>query len=205
MVAFLQARESARKAAKTLFYLQAVDQPMNLVAPKDGDARKLYHAFLQVSSLTKTKRLPAFCLLHVGMEVRLTTTLEMPYAIQDATATVLEIQCADNDAQARQHRRQAAALESLQPEVLLDLLPVAVLVKLHDCKHVFLPVQACSDYPVFTKTCSACLAKQQQLESVFAVTPLARTWKYDGPELEGQYINIKRRQVSLGPAKVLPL
>ena len=97
MAAFLQARESARKAEKTLFYIQAVDLPMNVVAPKDGDALKLYHAFLQVSSLTKTKRLPAFCLLHVGMEVRLTTTLDTPYAVQDATATVLELQCSDNE------------------------------------------------------------------------------------------------------------
>ena len=137
------------------------------------------------------KRLPAFCLLHVGMEVRLTTTLEIHYAIQDATATVLEIQVADNDAQAQQCRRRAAALESLQPEVLLELLPVVVLVKLRDCKHAFLPVQACSDCPVFTKTCSACLAKQRKLEGVFAVTPMPRTWKYDGPELGGRYINVK--------------
>ena len=98
MAAFLEARESARRAQRTLFYIQAVDLPANCAAPKDTDAQKLYHAFLRVSSLTKTKRLPAFCLLHVGMEVRLTTTLEMPYAIQDATATVLEIQVADNDA-----------------------------------------------------------------------------------------------------------
>ena len=192
MAAFLQARESARNAEKTLFYIQAVDLPMNVVAPKDGDVQALYHAFLQVSSLTKTKRLPAFCLLHVGMEVRLTTTLDMPYAVQDATATVLEVQCSDNDAAARQHGRRGAALESLPAELLLDLLPDAVLVKLHDCKHVFLPAPACLTCASFTKNCLACLANQRELEGVFAVTPLARTWKYDGPELQGQYVNVKR-------------
>ena len=91
MAAFLQARESARNAEKTLFYIQAVDLPMNVVAPKDGDVQTLYHAFLQVSSLTKTKRLPALCLLHVGMEVLRTTTLDIPSAVQDARATVLEV------------------------------------------------------------------------------------------------------------------
>ena len=97
------------------FYIQAVDMPLNLAAGRNPDTQKLYHAFLHVSSLTKTKRLPAFCLLHVGMQVRLTTTLEMPYAVQDATATVLEIQFADSDEKARGHRRSGAVLESLEP------------------------------------------------------------------------------------------
>ena len=205
MAAFVEARESARTAKKTLFYIQAVDLPMNFVAPTDTDAQKLFRAFLQVSSLTKTKRLPAFCLLHVGMEVRLTTTLDMPYAVQDATATVLEIQCADNDGQACRHRRKSAVLESLEQEILLDLLPVAVLIRLHDCKHVFLPAQPCANCPEFTGTCSACMAKQRNLEGVFAVQQLARIWRYDGPELQGQFIGVKRRQIPLAPARVLPL
>ena len=76
MATFVEARESARIAQKTLFYIQAVDLPVNLGTASDTDRQKLYNAFLRVSSLTKTKRLPAFALLHVGMEVRLTTTLD---------------------------------------------------------------------------------------------------------------------------------
>ena len=195
MAAFLEARESARIAQKQLFYLQAVDMPLNLANP----TQELYHAFLQVSSLTKTKRLPAFCLLHVGMQVRLTTTLEMPYAVQDATATVLEIEFADAE-----DRTRGPLLESLEPEKLLKAPPV-VLIKLHDCKHVFLPVHPCADCPILSKTCTACMANREALEGVFAVEPLQRTWKYDGPELAGQFINVKRRQVPLAPARVLPL
>jgi len=205
MAAFVEARESARKAQKTLFYIQAVDVTLNLLAPPGADIRNLYHAFLRVSSLTKTKRLPAFCLLHIGMEVRLTTTLDMPYAVQDATGIVLEIRQQDNEDQAHQHRRRGVVLESLPPEKLLDKLPVAVLIKLHDCEHVFLPVQPCADCPVYTATCSVCMAKRRALQGVFAVEPLSRTWKYDGPELEGQFVNVKRRQLPLAPAKVLPL
>ena len=96
-------------------------------------------------------------------------------------------------------------LESLPPEILLHKLPVAVLIKLHDCKHVFLPVQPCADCPMHTETCTACMAKREAFEGVFAVEPLPRTWKYDGPELAGQFINVKRRQVPLAPARVLPL
>ena len=126
----VEARESARRAKATLFYIQAMDVFANFKAPTDTTATDIFHALLRVPNLTKTKRLPAFCLLHVGMEVRLTTMLQMPCAVQDATATVLEIQCAEGDAQAHE----------LEPEILLDFLPVAVLVKLHDCEHVFLPV-----------------------------------------------------------------
>ena len=147
MATFVEARESARIAQKTLFYIQAVGLPVNLGAASDTDTQKLYHAFLRVSSLTKTKRLPAFSLLHVGMEVRLTTTLDMPYAVQDATATVLEIHFANNEDQVVQRRRTGAVLESLPPEILLASLPVAILVTLHDCEHVFLPDQPCDSCP----------------------------------------------------------
>ena len=56
-----------------------------------------------------------------------------------------------------------------------------------------------------TETCTACMAKREAFEDVFAVEPLPRTLKYDGPELAGQFINVKRRQVPLAPARVLPL
>ena len=35
--------------------------------------------------------------------------------------------------------------------------------------------------------------------------PITRSWKYEGPELEGQFINVKRSQISFAPGKVLPL
>ena len=205
MAAFVEARESARMAQKLLFYIQAVDVPQNLLASEISDIQKFYHALLQVSSLTKTKMLPAFCLLHIGMEVRLTTTLDMPYAVQDATGTVLEIHFAADEDQARWQSRAGAVLESPPPEVLLRKLLVAVLIKLHGCEQVFLPFQPCTACPVYTDSCSACMGKREALRGVFAVEPLRRTWKYDGPELQGKYVNVKRGQLPLAPAKVLPL
>ena len=49
------------------------------------------------------------------------------------------------------------------------------------------------------------MAKRRAPHGVLAVEPLARTWTYDGPALEGQFINVKRCQLPLAPAKVLPL
>ena len=53
-------------------------------------------------------------------------------------------------------------------------------------------------YPEATKAC-------WDLEGIFAVQPISRSWTYDGPELKGQYVNVTRRQLPLGPARVLPL
>ena len=201
MASFMEARESAREAKKTLFYVQAVDIIKNFTAPTPTAATDLFHSVLQVPSLTKTKRLPAFSLLHVGMEVRLLTTLENPWAVQDATATVLEIHWAEHDAKAQQYMSSVAQ----DAEILLEQLPRAVLIRLHDCKHVFLPCAPCSSCSAFSSLCPDCMAQREELEGVFAVQPLSRTWKYDGPELLGQYIHVSRRQLPLGPAKVLPL
>ena len=201
MASYVNARDSARLAQKTLVYVQAVDVITNYSPSSPAQSRDLFRSLLQVPSLTKTKRLPAFCLLHVGMEMRLTTTLDQPYAVQDATATVLEIHYAEHDAAAQQYMRSAA-----QPaEVLLDQLPVAVLVRLHDCKHVFLPCEPCDGCKAFNSLCGKCKDKRKDLEGIFAVQPISRSWTYDGPELKGQYVNVARRQLPLGPARVLPL
>ena len=90
-------------------------------------------------------------------------------------------------------------------EILLEQRPTAVLIRLHDCKHVFLPCEPCSNCATFNSFCSDCMAGRKELEGVFAVQLASRTWKYDGPELNGKYINVSRRQLPLAPAKVLPL
>ena len=142
MASFVQARQSARKHKQILHYIQAVDIIQNVDTSCEKNALpKLYKAFLQVPSLTKTKRLPSFCLLHVGMEVRLTTTLANPWAVQDATATVLEIH----------EERQRDCNSS---EKLLTKLPT-VLIRLHDCQHIFLPCVPCQRCKVFNPLCSA--------------------------------------------------
>jgi hypothetical protein len=192
MAAVMQARQSARQQKKCLVYMQAVDVIQNLQSPSQAFTQKMHRYLLQVPSLTKTKRLPGFGLVHVGMEVRLTTTLATPWAVQDATGTVLEIHT-DRD-----YREDVA-------EIRLEELPRAVIVRLHECEHVFLPSKPCLDCASFNPLCGACKEKQEALRGIFAVEPITRSWKYECPELEGQFINVKRSQIPLAPAKVLPL
>ena len=197
IASFMEALNSARAARKVLFHVQAVDIPQNHAASNEHDAEELHKALLQLPNPSDTGRLPAFCLLHVGMHVRLTTTLEQPYAVQDASATVLELCFDSNDAQAQRHLRGGTDID-----VLLECLPTAVLVRLHGCKHVFLPVRPCSHCQSFTRTCEHCQREQQKLEGVFAVTPrLSRSWPYTAHDKK--FVQIKRRQLPLAPAKVL--
>ena len=77
-------------------------------APEETDDVEVYHAFLQLSS--------------IGQEVRLTTTLDRPYAVQDATATVLEIHFADDD-------DASHSANSAESEIVVHKLPVACLIE----------------------------------------------------------------------------
>ena len=198
MAAYAVARESAGLARVTSVYVHAVDALTNYQAPSATKARELYRAILRMPNLAKTKRLPSFCLLHVGMEVRLTTTLDMPCAVQGALGTVLEIVWANNDASASALNRSVET----PAEIMLDHMPVAVIVRLHDCKQTFLPCGPCDECVEFCEECERCKTKRTELQGVFAVQALHRTWQYDGPELEGQHVNVSRRQLPLPPANV---
>ena len=46
---------------------------------------------------------------------------------------------------------------------------------------------------------------EEQEGSLQPVAAIPRSWTYDGPELKGQYVNVARRQLPLGPTRVLPL
>ena len=48
------------------------------------------------------------------MEVRLTTTLEVPYAVQDATGTVISIEFDDSDAAVHEHNLKDPVLQNLK-------------------------------------------------------------------------------------------
>ena len=178
MASYVEARQSARDAKTTLFYIQAVDRLTNMdtgayVGRQETHIKKLYHSLLRVPSLSKTKRLPGFCLLHVGMEVRLLTTLDPGWAVQDSTGTVLELQWDEHDKQLQKHSKNALP----DAEVLLNQMPIAVLVKLHDCEHVFLPVQPCDMCQAFTSECTHCVAKRDKLKGVFPVEPIKKSWR----------------------------
>ena len=95
MAAFMLARVSAQKAWQTLFYVQAVDQPL---APIQlATEQDFYEELLKIPSISTTKRLPAVVLWHQGMRMRFTTTLQQPFGVQDVECTVVAFEPGDND------------------------------------------------------------------------------------------------------------
>ena len=93
MACYSRAMASARQHHKTLFFCQAVDFSEQ-VRQRDVD---MYQRTLAVPSVAHTGRLPGMVLLHIGMRVRLTTQVLPPWAVQDATGTVMEIDASPQD------------------------------------------------------------------------------------------------------------
>ena len=87
MAAFMLARQSAREAGQTLFYVQAVDEAKAIV-PETNTAQ-FYEDLLRIPSIQKTRRLPLVVLFHYGMRVRLTTTIQQRFALQDVEGAVV--------------------------------------------------------------------------------------------------------------------
>ena len=172
MASFLVARQSADTASQTLFYVQAVDEPIGL-APSIN-TEEFYKELLQIPNVSQTKRLPGIVLFHHNMRVRLTTTIQQPFAVQDVEGTVVgfDPDPADTSLQAR-----LLSTSAHMAEWNCKLLPKAIYVKLDECDFVFLPPGTCALHRHFghDDTCEACVSAVQP--GVFAVKPLARTWK----------------------------
>ena len=65
MASFMLARDSARTAKQTLFYVQAIDQLLTVIqyaTQKDFDTE-----LLRIPSIQTTRRLPATVLFRIGM------------------------------------------------------------------------------------------------------------------------------------------
>ena len=200
MASFMLARRSAREARHTLFYVQAVDQAKAII-PETNTAR-FYEDLLRIPSLQKTKRLPPVVLFHVGMRVRLTTTIQQPFAVQDVEGTVVGFDPDPADSIATARLRSQAS--SHAGDFACRLMPKAIYVKLDDCKLQLLPPAQCPEHSEHTPACSRCTSAAQP--GVMAILPMSRTFKHDySPTEKTKYVIISRTQIPLMPAQAVPL
>ena len=122
MAQALRSQMSAEHHKKTLFvvqaedeYLSALDQKYAAVHLNDSSVRrKLSTSVLNHPNMNETGRMPGFCLLHIGMKMRLAQTTEGGVAVTDATGTVAGIEF--DEREPRQNREAAE----------LPLLPLVV-------------------------------------------------------------------------------
>ena len=174
---------SARQHQKTLFFCQAVDFSEQ-VRRRDVD---VYQRMLAVPSVAHTSRLPGMVLLHIGMRVRSTTQVLPPWAVQDATGTVMEI-----DASPQDTRRLASGDDPHLPaEMRFEDLPLGVL-----------PPTPCEQHQRagFSIACAECRA----FEWWVLVEPMRRTWTFTDP-VSGATLTVSRTQLPLMPASACPL
>ena len=200
MAAFMLARQSAREARQTLFYVQAVDQA-KAVIPETNTAQ-FYEDLLRIASIQKSKRLPPVVLFHYGMRVRLTTTIQQPFAVQDVEGTVVGFDPDPADHATKSRLRSPATWHAA--EFACPMLPKAIYVKLDDCELQLLPSASCPEHPEHSPTCRLCTTAAQP--GVMAIRPLPRTFKYFySPTEKAKYVVIARKQIPLMPAAAVPL
>ena len=90
---------------------------------------------LLVPNMNITGGMPAIAMLHVGMVVRLTITVETPEAVTDAAGTGVGIDVHPDD----ELSAAAELAEPPPPTRTLRKLPLAVIVKLDNVTTEFLP------------------------------------------------------------------
>ena len=88
MASYSRALASARRHQETLFLCQAADFCEQVGGLRQGGL-DLYKQMLAAPNVARTSRLPGMVLLHIGMRVRITTQILPPWAVQDATGTIM--------------------------------------------------------------------------------------------------------------------
>jgi hypothetical protein len=200
MASFMLARVSAVKAGQTLFYAQAVDQPLSLI--QRATEEDFYEELLKIPSISTTKRLPAVAFWHYGMRGKFTTTLQQPFAVQDVEFTVVGFEPDEKDYDAK------AAIDSrtCRGEHVCAYMPKAIYVKIDDCNYHFLPPAPCIVHQStgHDASCLNCLSAAKP--GIFAVKPLKRTFKYFyDSQNKSKYANVQRKQLPMTPALAMPL
>ena len=194
MASYARARMSARQHQQVLLYAQAVDYSPQIVPGDHG----VYERLLAVPSVAHTGRLPGIVLLHVGMRVRLTTQILPPWAVQDATGLVMEVDVCQRD------RRCFCGSDGahLAAEISLTELPLGVYVKLDSCSQEFLPPRVCQAHQQsgFCKTCSDC----RSFEGWVLVEPITRSWTFTDAT-SGATLHVQRTGLALMPESACPL
>ena len=187
MAVFVRAKAEAKRDCRTLFYLPALDKPTKYCTPA------LYKGMVQTFHLHGTQKLPSICLLYIGMRVRLTTSVQPPFAVQDCLGTIVALDL---------HAHDVQQLAQHKTEHVLRYLPQCVYVKLDGCDHVFLPPKSCSKHGStgYSPQCSNC----SRMVGVFAIKPLKRKWHFKSNMMDFK-CTVERTAFPLMPASTCAL
>ena len=203
LISYATAKLSAKAAQKTLFYVQAVDNPKKHIPAnilghskehsKEAVEDEAHRRLLQVPNLNTTKRLPGIACFHKGMRIRVTTSVLPPWAVQDSAGQIEHIDL---------HPTDQAILKSL-PTVPAEhrlRYPPNLYVRLDDVDHEFLPPTICPQHVVtgFDSCCHNCKC----YPGLIQVKPKSCDWYYKDNEWATM---VKRLQLPIMPEKACNL
>ena len=98
MAQVIRSRLSAEHSRATLYFIPAQDYVLNRPAnPRLTNAYIAEH-IASIPSMNAAARLPSIAMVHTGMVVRLTTTVEAPEAVTDITGVLVGIDVHPDDA-----------------------------------------------------------------------------------------------------------
>jgi hypothetical protein len=143
---------SAVKAGATLFVIPAQDYVLN--RPQNSRITDAYIAeqIAGVPNMNNTGRLPSIAMIHLGMTIRLTNTVEPPEAVTDSTGDIVGI-----DLDSQEPNADIEHTSSIEGVRILQKRPT-VTVRLHNVKTEFLPPIPCVLHSVdgACRDCESC-------------------------------------------------
>jgi hypothetical protein len=194
MAQVIRSRLSAVQAAATLFVVPAKDYVLN--RPQNSKLTDAYLAeqIASVPNMNNTGRLPSIGMVHLGMTIRLTNTVEAPEAVTDSTGEVVGIDLDPDEPSDATER--TSPIEGIR---ILHRLPT-VTVKLHNVSTEFLPPIPCTLHAV-DGACRDCESCDFRAGCVAVQPQLARrsfTVEVPDPGSDTWYaLRVQRRQLPM--------
>ena len=191
MAQVIRSRLSAVKATATLFIVPAKDYILNCpLNPRLTDAY-LAEVISSIPNMNNTGRLPSIGLVHLGMIIRLTNTVEAPEAVTDSTGEVPGIDLdPDEPSAATEH---ISAIEGIR---ILHMQPI-ITVKLHGVRTEFLPPVPCTLHAA-TGACRDCTSCDFRAGCIAVEAQLSRrSFPVEVPDPGSDHwytIQVQRRQ-----------
>ena len=142
-------------------------------------------------------------MFHVGMRGRITSPVLPPWAVQDCTGEVMEIEVADVDMRSlRQEQERAGDDERLAAEYCLKTFPKGIYFKLDGCSIEFLPPRICEAHRAagYSENCDQC----KRFPGWVYIRPITKKW-YHKDEVLNATLPVDRTQLPLVPEKACSL
>ncbi len=201
MATVIRSVQSARASQAPLLIVQALDY-LRTKLSSNVNVRDVAEQAPAHPSMNDTGRLPGFGLYHVGMEVRLTQSIDPPKAVTDATGIIADIELSPQEPRHNVNAFRHATAST----IVLQHLPTCIYVRLDENKTEFLPPMPCADHA--GRGAQRCCRECSVHDGIVAAKPFTnkRAWSILLTIGDHEYkVSFKRKQMPLTTSKASTL